>query len=231
MSNQNKWFFLKNNEVSGPFLESEIDPLAASHPEGLIWGQGFNEWVTHTEWKKTLISLNEIVKELQGDMTPQWSIKYDGQAQGPFTYDQLIQTLKAHPAAGEVLVRQTPSSEWKGVYDFVALVDEVGITRRQHNRVPISGVLRYTKNGMTFEALLASISQGGLGLLEAQGLVVGDQIRGEIVSSQLPMTLHCNCDVLYQQEDGNWGLRFVHPPVELLTVIVEYTRQFSNPSS
>lgn len=226
MSNQKKWFFLKNNEVSGPYAVSEIDPLAALHPEGLVWGQGLNEWVSHAEWKSTIQHLDSIIKGLQNDMTPTWVVKFEDTPQGPMTYDQLVQTLKAHPHPSETQIKQVTDSDWKGIYEYPTLVEEVGITRRQHSRAPISGIFKYTKNGATHEALMASISEGGIGILEAEGIAVGDTLKGEIQSPQLATAINCQCDVLYQQSDGNWGLRFVNLPAEYSSVIVEYALRF-----
>jgi len=227
VSNQKKWFFLKNNEVTGPFTESEINPLAAGSPEALIWGQGMSEWVSHAEWRKSLDHLQDVLKGLQSDMTPSWLLKYNDITQGPYIYDQLVMALKAHPAPSEVLIKTNPESQWQGIYDFPPLVEEIGLTRRQHNRAPISGIFKFEKNGQTHEALLGSISQGGIGILEAQGISVGDVLKGEIQSHQLPTSINCQCEVLYfQQEDGNWGLRFINLPAESMSLVVEYTRRF-----
>ena len=103
-----KWFFLNDNEVQGPLLESEITPLAQKYPTGLVWGQGLSEWVKPEEWRKTLQDLQDILQSLQADMTPQWRLKQGDFEAGPFVYDQLIQLLKSHPNAGDVMIFHEP---------------------------------------------------------------------------------------------------------------------------
>lgn len=228
MSNKKKWFFLKNNEVTGPYTEAEINPLAAAAPEALIWGQGLNEWVSHAEWRKALQDAEAMIHGLQKDMIPAWLIKFNDHTYGPFTYDQLVQVLKVHEAPSDVLIKSDPHSpNWHGIYDYPPLVEEVGLTRRQHHRAPISGIFKFEKDGVTHESLLGSISQGGIGIIEAHGLTVGDIVKGEIQSHQLPISINCQCEVLYfQQEDGNWGLRFINLPAESMSLVIEYTKRF-----
>lgn len=203
--------------------------MAAATPDGLIWGQGLGEWVSHAEWKKALEHLDDVLKGLQSDMSPHWVIKHNDRTQGPYTYDQLVYALKAHPAPSEVLLKPDPNSHWQGIYDFPPLVEEIGLTRRQHHRAPISGIFKFEKDGQTFESLLGSISQGGIGIIEANGLAVGDIIKGEIQSPQLPTNINCQCEVLYYKEDeGNWGLRFINLPAEFMSLVIEYTKRFQS---
>ena len=227
MSITKKWFFLKDNEVQGPFRDSEIQSLIPQHPDGLVWGQGLQEWLKPEEWQKTLTDLQDILASLQSDMTPQWRLKQGTFEAGPFIYDQLIQVLKAHPEPSEVEVSSEDGTGWKSIYAYPTIVEEVGITRRSHERVPISGLFRYEKNGSQHDCLLSSLSEGGIGVLEAEGLSVGETIRGVIQSPQLPTSINCTCEALYRQEDNSWGLRFVNLPLEAKSLIVAYTQKFN----
>ena len=222
-----KWFFLIDNEVKGPFVDSEILELAKNHPAGLVWGHGLSEWIKPGEWQATMTDLQGILASLQSDMTPQWRIKQGTFEAGPFIYDQMIQLLKAHPNAGEVLLYQESEAEWKSIYAYPTVVEEVGITRRLHQRVPISGIFRYEKEGARYESLLSSISEGGIGIIEAQNVSVGDQLKGLIESPQLPISIHCTCEALYRQDDNSWGLRFIGLPLESKSLVVSYTQKFS----
>ncbi len=227
MTLSKKWFFLNNNEVQGPFTETEINSLAAQHSEGLVWGHGLAEWIKPDDWRKTMTDLQGILESLQSDMTPQWRVKQGDFEAGPFVYDQLIQVLKAHPNPGDILLFQESESGWKSIYSFPTIVEEVGITRRSHERVPISGMFTYEKEGARFQCLLSSISEGGIGILEAQGLSVGDTIKGLIESPQLPMPINCSCEALYRQDESTWGLRFVGLPMETKSLIIAYTQKFN----
>ncbi len=221
-----KWFFLVENEVQGPFAESEIKNLSKTYASGLVWGQGLSEWIKPDEWEKTMTDLQGILASLQSDMTPQWRIKQGAFEAGPFIYDQLIQVLKAHPNAGQCLLYLESEATWKPIFDYPTIVEEVGISRRLHERVPMSGIFRYDKDGARYEALISSISEGGLGILEAQNVVVGDILKGVIESPQLPTHINCSCEALYQQDDSAWGLRFSNLPPESQAMVIEYTKKF-----
>ncbi len=221
-----KWFFLVENEVQGPFVETEIKDLSKKHAAGLVWGQGLSEWIKPDEWEKTMTDLQGILASLQTDMTPQWRIKQGEFEAGPFIYDQLIQVLKAHPNAGQCLLYQESEATWKPIFDYPTIVEEVGISRRLHERVPISGFFKYDKDGARYEALISSISEGGISILEAQNVVVGDILKGVIESPQLPTYINCSCEALYQQDDSAWGLRFSNLPQESQSIVIAYTKKF-----
>jgi hypothetical protein len=223
-----KWFLLNNNEVQGPFQESEVQKLLSQLPTALVWGHGLSEWLNKEDWQKILVDLQEILTSLQSDMTPQWRLKQGTFEAGPFIYDQLIQVLKAHPDPGDVLISQDAENfQWKSVYDHPTIVEEVGITRRSHERVAISGLFRYEKDGAIYDSLLSSISEGGIGIFEAVNLSVGDTFKGTIQSPQLPTPINCNCEAVYRLDDSSWGLKFINLNLEAKSIVIAYTQKFN----
>lgn len=227
MPTSKKWFFLINNEVQGPHLATEIQNLIQKNSAGLVWGQGLSDWLKPEDWQKTISDLNNILASLQGDLVPQWRVKQGDFEAGPFIYDHLIQVLKSHPNPGDVMIFHEPEKAWKNIYDFPIIVEEVGISRRAHERVPISGLFRYEKDGAECDSLLLSISEGGFGIIEAKGLSVGERIRGVIQSPQLPIPITCNCEAVYRQADNSWGMRFLNLPLESQSLVISYTQKLT----
>lgn len=222
-----RWFYLVQNEVKGPFSREDIDSHLRANPTALVWGPGLVEWVTESEWREKISLLDLVLDSLKTDHTPSWWFKDGLDIRGPLTYQNLIRELKLHPMAGDLDIRQDPETEYKLIYDFPALVDEVGVSRRKHERVPLSGVLIFTKNNQKLETLITTISVGGVGVQHSPFFTVGDHLRGEIKSPLLSTEIFCEVEVLSQHRDGNWGLRFVQLPYEFQTVIVSYIKKFS----
>lgn len=230
MEQKKKWFFLNQNNVTGPHLESEIPHLHDQYPEGLIWGAGLSEWQSHQEWSDKINLLKEVLESLQVDMTPTWWVRDDQAQSGPMTYHKLIQLLKNHTAAGDIELKQDPSHDWLNVYDFPAIVEEVGVSRRQHERAPFSGVFRFEKAGQKLEAQVTSISEGGIGLSNAPYLSAGDILNGSLHSPLMPTDIFFEAEVLYQRRDTTWGLRYYQISHENISLVLSYVKRFSTSS-
>jgi hypothetical protein len=229
MVTKRKWFLQVDHQVKGPWQEEELREKIKEFPQSLIWGNGLSEWVTPDQWARAINDLESILDGLRGDLQPDWHWRQSGRESGPMSYDQLIQTLKAHPQVSDIEVRQGQGDDWKDLYSFPALVEEIGLTRRGHQRVPLTGIFRYEIRGQTLEALVTSLSVGGLGITAAQGLQVGDSFKGVIESPQLPVPISCQVEARYQNEGTTWGLRFEKIPFEHRSLIIEYASKFTTP--
>jgi hypothetical protein len=223
-----KWFFLNQNNVTGPLRENEISALHENHLDGLIWGAGLSEWQPYSEWYVKIQLLKEVLESLQVDMTPTWWMRDDQAEKGPMTYHKIIQLLKSHRAAGDIEIKQDPSTEWLSIYDYPAIIEEVGVSRREHERAPFAGVFRFQKAGQVFETQVTSISEGGLGLSNAPYLSTGDLITGSLHSPMLAAVIHFEVEVLYQRRDSTWGLRFHQISHENKSLVLSYIKKFSS---
>jgi len=221
-----KWFFLHQNTVTGPLSETQLTKHHEQHPEGLIWGQGLSEWQSFSEWQEKLNLLKEVLDSLQTDMTPVWWMRDDQAQSGPMTYHKLIQLLKNSTAAGDIELKQDPGHDWLSIYDFPTIVEEVGVSRRQHDRAPFSGIFRFEKAGQSFDAEVNSISEGGIGITYAPYLSAGDILKGSLVSPLLTTEIFFEAEVLYQRRDTTWGLRYYQISHENKSLVLSYIKKF-----
>lgn len=216
-------------QVTGPFSLEETEGLLSTAKDPLLWGRGLGEWLTPSEWRVALRTKGAAVTELSPREQAHWRYKVAGRENGPYLYDDLIVALKRLPDLQYVEVMGQGFPGWTDLYSVQKLVDELGITRRTHPRVPIMGTLKIeTSGGEVSEAPVASISEGGLGIHDAPVLPLGERIRGILSSPNLFSEFHCNCEVVYVGPDGSVGLRFTHLPTEAQAAVIEYVKKFQN---
>ncbi len=196
-------------------------------PEALAWGPGLNDWVSGVEWRERLRKVSIMLQSLENDTRPGWWYRDAHLSQGPFIYHQLIQELKKSHHAGDLEIRQEPSVEYKTIYEFPTLVEEIGITRRRHSRVPLQGIFRYQTAEGTHEIPITTISIGGFGLQNAKYMFVGKLYKGEILSTTLGPAIYCVVEALAKQKNDTWGLRYDFLSDEGMSILISYIKKFS----
>lgn len=226
-----KWFLLIENEVRGPFEEESLDSYLSRYPEVLVWGPGLAEWMSLTEWKKMILNLKEVWSTIQKDLSPIWYAQTSTQDEGPFSFPDLVFFIRNQIEPSAVKVRLENESDWKEISDFPDILNEIGISRRKHKRVPISGSFAYQKNDLQNQIPLVNISEGGFGVSEAYDLRVHDLLEGEILSPSLERTLKVHCRVLYKSDHFSWGLQFSVLRPEDRDVIAKYVLKFESAGS
>ncbi len=221
-----KWFFMTDQEVKGPFSKEEIESLFISTPLGLAWGKGFAEWMGPNDWKKSAesVSQQDLAAETQD---PLWKLKIRDNIVGPLSYLELIQTIKQQEDVNVLHVWSEADADWKDVFAINRIVEDLGITRREHSRVPIMGKLHIELPKGFHESKVVSISEGGLGIHEAPVLMLGEKFKASFESPHMFATINATCEVVYNGGDGYMGLRFVHLPMEAKSGIIEYVRKFT----
>lgn len=215
-------------QVTGPFTAEEAESHLPSAKEPFLWGRGLAEWLTPSEWKVALRTKGAVVTELTPREQPHWRFRVGGREQGPFFYNDLISALKRLPDYQYVEIHGEGFNDWVDIYGVQKIVDELGITRRAHQRVPIMGSLRIETAKGLVEAKVTSISEGGLGVNDAPTFPLGEKLRGILSSPNLFSDIHCTCEVVYVGQDGSLGLRFAHLPMEASAAVIEYVRKFQN---
>lgn len=225
-----RWFLLKEKNVCGPYDDKSLDWELQIYPNGLVWGPGLNEWISGPEWREKLFLIEKMILDLKSEATPCWWYKDGPLGRGPFTYEQLILELKKSRQASDIELKQAPSQDYKSIYAWPTIVEEIGITRRRHHRVPLSGFFHYEKNNKKFQAPITTISVGGFGLNSGEGLSVGESLKGEISSPQFGMNLYCEAEVLVKLKNGGWGFRFELLPLESEALLASYIKKFATNS-
>lgn len=230
------WFLLQEGQVSGPFDRSEIETALnskTSRGDILIWGRGQAEWLKPDKWRNHLnsdASQNNSHGKGSPDKTQQekWQIRVEGKEHPPMDYDSLMAALRKIKDFSAVDLRPSSSSHWKEIYSVQKVVDDLGISRRAHPRVPVMGSLTIEKKDDLPQVVkVISISEGGLGVNEARDLKIGQKFSGILESPNLFVTISSTLEVVYVGQDGYAGLKFVGLPEESKSSIIEYVKKFS----
>lgn len=227
----NRWYLLLNGQVIGPLSETEVDQKVTAQPaqtvDTLIWGRGFPEWVSYSEWKTEKVQI--LAQEsAQVPKDPMWKYKSQGITSQWMAMSELVQSLKQLGDIAEAQVCSDADDSWKDIYQMNELVDMLGITRRAHPRVPIMGTLDLElPNGVT-SARVISISEGGIGITDVKGVSLGQKFKAQIKSPNLFVTIHCTCEIVYLGQDGYAGIKFHNLNSEYHGAIIEYVKKFAD---
>lgn len=223
------WFIVREGQVTGPFnpeeIESQISDLnktMPSQPEPQIWGRGHTEWMSLGKWRQ-LLREQQPLKEVDPVNSEQlWKIRLNGVEKTPMPYSDLIAYLKKSNEFVNVDL-SFGNSGWKEIFAFQKVVDDLEISRRSHSRVPIVGTLSCEN----FSCRVISISEGGLGVNDAQKLQIGERVLATLTSPNLYVTISSTCEVVYVGADGYAGLRFIGLTEEFKSSIIEYINKFA----
>lgn len=220
-----KWFLMKAGQVHGPFTADEAEALLPDAVEPLLWGRGMGEWLPPAAWKQAMQTLGTALSEEMNKEEPHWRYRDESGEHGPFSYSDLIARLKTAKDNAIIDVSDN-AGPWREVYSYQKIVDELGITRRAHPRVPIMGSLKIEKDDQTFDAKVTTISEGGLGITDSPPLAISERFKASLSSANLFMEIPCTCEVVYVGSDGYTGLRFVSLPKEAEASVIEYVNRF-----
>jgi len=225
------WFILNEGQVTGPYDADEVEQtISQGAGKSLqVWGKGQNEWMEPAKWRQ---AFKQSLTQAQADAAaaeekPSWYVSVDGHEYPPLSYKQLIQYLKTLKSLAAVDLKTESEKVWRDVYSFQRIVNDLGITRRAHPRVPIMGTLQCEGSNGNFTARALSISEGGLGMSQTANLQIGDKLRLVLTSPNLHGTVTAHCDVVYIGNDGYAGLRFKSLTEENKSLILEYVNKFA----
>ncbi|MEK2688734.1 PilZ domain-containing protein [Bdellovibrio sp. GT3] len=222
------WFILNEGQVTGPFEPEEIESQIASMKEVSIWGRGQGEWETPSKWRAKIKSLPPVTAA--SDQSKTWLTRIEGKpSKTPVVYSDMIAQLKKMTDLSQVDISTDGGRTWKEVYALQQVVDDLGISRRSHPRVPIVGTLEFepSETSASIKCRVISISEGGLGINDADGLQIGQKFFATLSSPNLYQTITTTCEVVYIGNDGYAGLRFVGLPEEFKSSVIEYVRKFA----
>lgn len=224
---EKRWFLLTEGQVSGPFSKTDVEARLSTLKNPLIWGRGQSDWVPQERWNKVLRDLDNAGKTRVGT-DRQWKIRVAGQELRPMDHDQMLDHLKSLKDLSDVQIWTEGYTEWKDIYQIHKIMDELGVSRRQHPRVPIMGTLTCEGAAGPFNARVLSVSEGGLGVTEAPQAKIGEKFKTILKSPNLYAPIHATCEVVYVGHDGYAGMKFVGIQSESKGVIIEYVKKFTD---
>ncbi|HRO67310.1 MAG TPA: PilZ domain-containing protein [Pseudobdellovibrionaceae bacterium] len=225
-----KWFILSGGHIEGPWNPEDIEAKLPSSSDPLIWGRGLADWLSPAEWREALHSGGSTLSESIPFDEASWSYRHrrDDKVHGPFTYADLLASLREMKDFSDVEISSPEVKDWKEIYEIQKIVDELGISRRAHQRVPMMGHLIFeSPSGETQQTRVVSISSGGLSLNEPVPFEIGTQFKGLLRSPNLYAEIPCTCEVVYSGATQT-GLRFLSLPAEGESAIVEYVNKFKD---
>jgi hypothetical protein len=228
------WFLYASELVTGPFTTDQVESKLedGSFPfDGFVWWKGQPEWVAVATWQENLPQILASYDESQRKSI--WYIEADGSNIGPLTQTEMIKHLNAQTDLSKLKLWATGMPGWRRVFELHSVMEQLGLSRREHERAPLMGTIALTRSNDDPRGYVlkpASISVGGLGVNGEHDLRKGDQVSMLIKSPDLPGNLHLRGIVTYVNSRNFAGIRFerVHP--ETAVIIQEYVRRFSNTS-
>ncbi len=222
-----KWFTFLDGQVSGPFIKEDLEAKMNSNPNYLIWGRGQTEWLALDKFLVFQRDSVQMTQKLKGSIDRLWKIRVSGQELQPMNHDQMIDFLKLQKDLGEIQLWTEGYSDWKDIYQIHKIMDELGVSRRQHPRVPIMGSLTCEGASGQITARVLSISEGGLGVTDAPQMKIGEKFKTVLKSPNLYGPIHSTVEVVYIGSDSYAGMKFtsIHP--ESKSAIIEYVKKFT----
>jgi hypothetical protein len=223
VKNEKLWFILESNKVQGPYQVQEVEGIIGSMQSPLIWGRGLSEWVPPPRWRD---ALKNPALTIQEDPDPRWRYRFEDQESGLMTYAEMVNQLRNLGDHSTVYLWNEQQPQWKEIFHFSNVIEELEITRRVHPRVPIMGDLHCELPEGKRTIKVISISEGGIGVSGAESLNLGQKFKAVMESANLFAKIPCTCEVVYVGDAGYAGLRFANLPMEARSALIEYITKF-----
>lgn len=222
-----KWFILNEGRVSGPFQKAEVEFQMAQVKSALVWGRGLQEWLNFDKWGRAARDLEAQSSAQKASSERLWKLRVAGQEMKPMTHEQMINFLKTKTDYSQIQIWTDGYSEWKEIYQIHKIMDELGVSRRSHPRVPIMGSVTCEGGSHgNYESRLLTISEGGLGMTDGQPARIGEKFKVIIKSPNLYTPIHATGEVVYVSSDAYVGLKFLSIHSESKSAIIEYVKKF-----
>ncbi len=222
---QKKWFAMIDGQVRGPFLQEDLEGKLSSMPQALIWGRGQSGWIPPEKWLK-IAHETAASGARQAQQERLWRIMDDGKEMPPMIHDDMIRHLTGKADLTNVRLWTEGYSEWREIYQIHKIMDELGVSRRTHPRVPVMGTLVCESAAGSFTARLLSLSEGGLGATDSKQVKIGERLKVVLKSSNLTTPLPATVEVVYVGNDGYFGMKFLALQTESQSLIIEYIKKF-----
>lgn len=224
---ERKWFVYTDGKVIGPLQEEQLKLNA--FPNSLCWTRGRPDWFAIELLPQILNEMVDFDKKRSQPAERMWKIKLRGkELPRVFNHNQLIETLKIQTDMKEVLLWTEGYNEWKQVFEIHKIMDDLGVSRRAHPRVPINGAAILEGNTQNLTGKALSISEGGLGVTDINGVKIGERYRVTLKSPNLFAAIYASAEVVYVGKDGYVGMKFLGLQSETRSSIIEYVKKFSD---
>ena len=230
-SSDRKWFLCADGVVSGPYDQNIVNERVANSPQSLIWGRGLPDWISPQKWKKIEGELEKTISQHRVANERLWKLKVGDEEQPPMIFEQMLAFLRTRHDYGEMMVWTEGYSEWKELFQIHKIMDELGVPRRRHPRVPLMGQVSCEGATGIFNGRVLSISEGGLGFTDSEPVKIGEKFKIIIKSPNLYLPIHATAEVVYVGNDGYVGMKFIGLQSESKSAIIEYVKKLVDSGS
>jgi hypothetical protein len=222
-----KWFVLSDGVIHGPFVKDDIENRTQNLSNPMIWGRGQTEWLTLDKWNRFTQDFENHQRRQKNQTDRQWKIQASGVELKAMNQDQMIEFLRTKSDLSEILIWTEGYSEWKEVFQIHKIMDELGVSRRAHPRVPIMGTVQMEGAQGNFSAKALSISEGGMGITDSGQVKIGEKFKMTLKSPNLFTQIHATGEIVFVGADNYAGLKFIGLHSESKSAIIEYVKKLS----
>lgn len=227
--NEKRWFMLKDEQVRGPFSAKELlrEIEGINTTKMRFWAKGRPSWQP----------LPDVLKEIESEGSSHtiplkaeelWLVFENKTETGPLPFEQLLEHLKSIKNLNNVKVTKHSKKQWEDVYAVPTILEKLGINRRAVPRVPVEGSVNIIDGALKGKrGELTTISQGGFGMKNIEGLSIGETFKGTFSSPGFGHPVHFQAEVVFLNK-GNIGAKFLNLSTEALSQIIFYVNQFIN---
>lgn len=220
----NKWFVQIDEQVQGPFTAEDVQSRLSAgqlRQDFLIWGPVQDEWRQIQWWLSNYNNLLATIHPIAP--VEEWHFSLDGASEGPMSRLELVHALKGLKSLSDVLIWKNGMVSWVSIYEFHDILTEVGVSKREFPRADLVGKGTVKVDSRVLSGELTTISEGGFGLVLAEGVMPGQLVVAEIHSPVLREVIHAKAECRYAAQ-GVMGFRFQQLSMEYKGAIVQYVR-------
>jgi hypothetical protein len=221
------WFMYHQGRVTGPWRDEELTAKPEFREGALIWGHPLSEWVDGERWQQQRQIQEEQTQATRIRLLRTWKVLSPEGELGPWSYHEMMDYLRSQKDVKNIMLWTEGYKEWQPIFAIHKVMDELGLGRRAHPRVPISGKVELKRAGDKKNYRLISISEGGFGAAEVADLHVGEEAEFVLISDSLARPVVSKAEMVYlDHEHLSAGFKFLSLSNEMKSIIVEYVRDY-----
>lgn len=170
----------------------------------------------------------EVLEDIKAHTVEKWRVQYDFVDKGEMTKEELTTFTAKQEDVSKISIFDKKDREWKEIYSMPDVVQRLGLTRRENQRVPILAQFTGTLVGANTKvnSRVITISHGGMGVTDNFELKLGETIQGQLTSPHFFTPLTLTAEVTYAGLDGYVGLKFVNLNDEMQALVMDYIKRF-----
>lgn len=170
----------------------------------------------------------EVIEDIKAHTVEKFRVQYDFVDKGEMSKEELMAFTAKQEDVSKISIFDKKDREWKEIYSMPDIVQRLGLTRRENQRVPILAQFSGSKIGTAekINARVITISKGGIGITDNFDLKLGETIQGQLTSPHFYSPVNLTAEVTYSGLDGYVGLKFVNMNDEMMALVMDYIKRF-----